>query len=840
MFACLIFLGAQLANAQTGANAPQPATSAPPAPTAHTSQAAVAGTGAALYRSLATADLDPKAVFGIRNASLDREDLHVTFEDGTIAFVHAVDGRITGAFFEGEGEVLLIPPEMAERGSLALFTGAAILEEKFTSAYLRFNDDTAQQLQDALRPTDQADSFLAKWSAASRTLAEADALRLMTSYLNAPPPGVQDRMLRLRIQGTTLGIFDVYFDTLSAEQIAIFKFTYGEQGTGYYDVLASFPMRSARRGPVSGEAERSLVESTGTLNRLRIHGYTINARVTPPHELAADTDVDLEVRESGDRIVFFELSRALKLSAVERDGKPVEFLQNEAIEGSALARRGNDVVAVLFPEALRRGQRFHLKFSYAGTVLSDAGGGLLYVGARGIWYPNRGMAMADFDLTFRYPSGWTLVATGKRTEQKTEGDFVQSRWVSERAIPLAGFNLGRYSSDTVRADGVLIEAYAASGMENAFPGARASALPPPVLPVPRPGTPDIHLPVQPLPPMPARNTEEVARASARAIEFFSRNFGPYPYGSLALTQMPGMASQGWPGLVFLSSYAFLSPEELSRARVGPMNMLLFTGFMLVHEIAHQWWGDLIGWKSYRDQWLVEALANYSAVLALEQSRGQDCKQFLEFYRQHLLSKNSKGEENAQAGPVTLGLRLSSSQFPDGFSTVSYGRGAWLLHMLRTMLRDSSQPPGRKTPQDDPFLRVLRKMRERYDGKEISTREFQALLEEELPDSLRYEGRKSLDWFFDGWVNGTAIPKLELKDVRINRKISPVQATFLLLQREAPNQLVTCVPVYANTPRGLEFLGRIFADGNETRLRLKVPADTQRLVLDPYGTVLTRP
>ncbi len=828
------WLLAAVAAAQTGANAPQPATSAPAAPSLQPRTEAP-GPGLTLYRKLASVGLDPNAVYHIRDVSLDREDLHVTLEDGKIGFLKAVDGRITGAFFEGEGDLLLVPPNLAERASLALFTGAAVLEEQFTTAYLRFNDNTAEDMRPALTAVDNPAEFVSQWDETCRTLSESDALRLMASFLNQPPAGRKDVLLRLRLQGDKLGIFDVYFDTLSAEQIAVMKFAYGAGGMGYYDVLTSFAMRSARTGPRSGEEERSLVESTGTLNRLRIRSYKIRARVTPPHELAADSELQVEVRESGDRIAFFELSRALKLRSVECNGQPLEFLQNEAIEGSALARRGNDVVAVLFPQRLQVGQQLDLKFSYAGTVLSEAGGGLLYVGARGIWYPNRGMAMADYDLEFRYPAGWTLVATGKRVENKTENSEQITRWVSERPMPLAGFNLGKYESDTVRAGNVTVEAFAAGGVENAL-AQRIGALPNPArqdAPSPTAAVPAVPSP----PPTPAQHTDMVAQAAARAINYFSQHFGPYPYSTLDLTQMPGTYSQGWPGLIYLSSYAWLTPAELAQARLSPFQALIFDEFMTVHETAHQWWGDLVGWKSYRDQWLVEALANYSAVLALEKSRPEDCKRFLEYYRLHLLGLNAQGEENSTAGPVTLGLRLSSSHFPDGFLIVSYGRGTWLMHMLRTMLRDGTALSGH--PGDDPFLRVLLHLREQYQGREISTREFQTLVEEELPDSLRYEGRKSLDWFFDGWVNGTAIPHLELKDVKILRNARPETATALLLQTDAPEQLVTSVPIYASTDHGLELVARIFADGPSTRLRLHVPANTRKLVLDPYKTVLTR-
>jgi len=148
---------------QTGANAPQPATSAPAAPT--TSPGATAptiGPGVALYRKLRDVGLDPAAVYNVRDAAIQREDLHITLDDGTLAFVRSVDGRVTGAFFEGEGEVLLFPPNQAERGSLALFTGAAVLEEKFTTAYFRFNDQTAEDLKPALRLEEDPQPFLDK------------------------------------------------------------------------------------------------------------------------------------------------------------------------------------------------------------------------------------------------------------------------------------------------------------------------------------------------------------------------------------------------------------------------------------------------------------------------------------------------------------------------------------------------------------------------------------------------------------------------------------------------------------------------------------------------------
>ena len=75
----------------------------------------------------------------------------------------------------------------------------------------------------------------------------------------------------------------------------------------------------------------------------------------------------------------------------------------------------------------------------------------------------------------------------------------------------------------------------------------------------------------------------------------------------------------YPCLLYTSSFAFLSPQEQNDLRLDPVTRELDTQ-VLVHETAHQWWGDLVLWKSYRDQWFAEGLANYASLLLLEQQK----------------------------------------------------------------------------------------------------------------------------------------------------------------------------------------------------------------------------
>jgi hypothetical protein len=826
------------------------------------------GPAESLYLQLSSIGLDSTRVFQVRDSSLDRPAIHITLEDGTIAFTRDVLGKITGAFFEGDGEVLLVPPNEMERRSMSLFTGMAILEERFSTAYFRFNDDTAGELQPGLRAPEDAPGFSARWDETARNLAQVDAMRLLASFSgmlpagdgmaskNAPltgMPDLSDHMLHARLQGNTLGVFDILYDSTAGEQVEAGQAKAAENGTVSYDVWTSFSAGAA------SSAHSALAQTLQTLptetdspeDPILVRSYIIDAQVKPPKELDAEVTVNLEVKRDRSRFLVFELSRFLKIKTVEEDGHAVEFIQNPAVEGTRLARSGNDLVAVILAQPAQRGQKISLRFVYGGDVLAEAGKGLLYVGARGTWYPNRGLAMSDFDLTFRYPSGWTLVATGKATPvskpvatppqasaQTADGAQV-GRWVSERPIPVAGFNLGKYVRASAQAGNVHVETYATIGVERDFP------TPLQIEPVPEPSRNKIPVPLPlPLSLSPARNATALADSTARAIHYYSELFGPFPYSNLALTQLPGRESQGWPGLIFLSSYAFLSPEERQEIRMNPTEQLIDQQIP-AHEAAHQWWGDLVTWSTYRDQWFSEGLANYCSLMILRGRNPAGFRQIMEKYRQDLVAKNKEGNLPKDAGPVTLGSRLFSSHFPGSYEAISYGRGTWLFHMLHSMLQDAaaeSQPAGAgRTAVQDPFVQALRKLRERYEGKSISTRQLLEVFAEDLPPSLRYEGKASLDWYLEGWVNGTSLPRLELHSVKFSEKPNGAVATGVIRQRDSPDTLVTSVPIYAAVSGGPPLLlGRVFADGPETSFHLSAPAGTRKLLLDPNETILSGP
>ena len=148
--------------------------------------------------------------------------------------------------------------------------------------------------------------------------------------------------------------------------------------------------------------------------------------------------------------------------------------------------------------------------------------------------------------------------------------------------------------------------------------------------------------------------------------------------------------------------------------------------------------------SYHDDWLIESLANYSALLLLERKKGSKALDtVLDDYRTHLLSKTAGGDSLESAGPIVWGYRLESSLAPDAWRTVTYEKGTWIIHMLRRRLGDEK------------FLSLLRDISSRYHS--ISTEQFRELAQKYAPASPDPD----LKIFFDNWVYGTGIPAVKL-------------------------------------------------------------------------------
>ncbi len=779
-----------------------------------------------VYQALNALRIAAGEVYYVKDLHIRRDAVRLSLVEGKLAFLATYDGRLTGAVFTGHGHALALPRNPIEKGQLARFLGAPLLDQGFTRAYLRFTDHTGEELLGQLhaagaQPANEP-GFAEDWNGVVANLNPWHSLRILTDWLaQEPRPYFYAGLL-----GVVTGPFDVLVDNRRAEQVLLGqpRWVAGER---YYDVWASF-----RRADATDPAPAPFVPVA----------YAIETSILSDRTLEGATTLTLRAQRSGECMIGLELSRNLSVqSGEDAAGHALVFFQNEAVNRHEIAQRGNDSLLVVLPTAARAGEEFRLRVAYRGRVISDAGNGVYFVGDRGSWYPHVAGPgnLAPFELTLRWPRRLQLVATGRKLEEREEGDTRVGRWGSEQPLAVAGFNLGEYVSETVDADGLRVELYANRQLEDAILDRfrlRVIPAPPMGRPAREPRTPlSEAITVPEMPPSPLAVLKSLGQEIANATRFFERWNGPFPYDRLSISQIPGTFGQGWPGLVYLPTPSFLSPSAQRRVGISERVQEGFTEIVPYHEVAHQWWGNLVTWENYRDQWICEGIANYLALLYADSRRTEPraLRAWLERYRTELTEKQAGQDAPADAaGPLVLGYRLRSSRAPNAYDRVVYDKGAWVFHMLRVMLRD----PAGKNP-DARFAGLLRSLLESHRYRSLTTEDLQRAVEKVMTPTMALEAGRSMDWFFDQWVRASGIPRYSVEfTVRPGAEGFVVRGK--LKQSGVPETFIAAVPLYATRLGGKPvLLGTVVTSGERTPFQFVSRVAPKRLLIDPQLTLL---
>ncbi len=630
-----------------------------------------------VLRELHDVKIDPGQIYVLRRAQLVRDRAKLFFSRGYIGFFTKAAGEITGAVFVGQGEILLIPPKQVEKESLARFTHSPILEEQFNMAVLRFTDQTAKELIAVGEKPDHDDperpqGFPEKWNSSPRIFATEDSPRIFEDLLgNSNLPYFQ-----ARLEGESLKDFEVIDDERDPEAVSVVAIRRNADAI-YADRWCAFASKASEA--------RFALQAPGMVKAL---AYGIDTRLESDNTMKGHAELLLESLSGSDRVLTFDFSRLLKVSEVlDEQGKSLPVYAYPLQEEIDAGDQSKGWIQVVLPAPHPVGERFRLRFTYQGNVISDVGNHVLYVGARGSWYPNLGIGSpASFDLKFDYPESLTLVATGARIGQTTANGRNHSRWRSDGVFRIAGFNLGPYHSVQRNVGKTTVEVYATREAEAALEERHARRMLPhflPPAPYPSPQrNPPVSISPEVVPPLtPADLLQSVAEGAGRALEYFENLFGPFPYSRLAISQIPGSFGQGWPELVYLPTLSFLRKSERYELGFGEKTEDLLSHGMVAHEIAHQWWGNLLGWKTYHDQWLSEGLATYAAALDLTREKDGDRRfhELLHGYKLDLLGKGKNGMSANRAAPsgsasacriplLRTATTPSSTRRPVGFYT----------------------------------------------------------------------------------------------------------------------------------------------------------------------------
>jgi hypothetical protein len=772
------------------------------------------------YQALRNLALGGEAVT-VSNLDLKRDAGTFHLRSGTVCFVAPVQGKVTGAVFVGDANLIITGPP-SEMSMLKLLTKENEFSENFSHLVLRFTDSTYDEIKKAgTAASGGCDNGLLK---DSQNVTRHGAVlkynldaRILQDVLS-PEPG---RLFVAFVHGKRYNDKELFVvdphgsDYLMNEEVGLM--TYDENKVGLW---AAFPLEGGR--------------GRGAGGHIHIEHQLLDTTIEKNASLTGKATTTFEVRVNGSRVIPFNLFRTLRVQSVTADGQSLEFIQEDKNDDADFS--------VILPKPLTAGDKFTITTTYGGKeAVSDEGGGNYFPNsaARESWYPNSAFGdRVGYDMTFHIPKGMKIAATGELVSETNDGGQNVTVWKSEAPQTVAGFNFGRFKVEEAKLTKpeYLVQSFANENPPNWVEDLKHSAggdLP----------TLGSHMEMgSTLGAMGTTGLIKKALAEGElATEVYSDYFGPSSFKRLAITQQTDCGyGQSWPELVWIPMCYFF--DTTVRHQLGmDFGDRGYWKVVTPHEVAHQWWGHTVGFESYRDQWMSEGFAEMSASIYLSFIEKSQQK-FIGFWndeRELLLERNAEGFRAIDAGPVTMGYRMSNSRTGRELTRrLIYPKGAYILHMIRMMMHDNRTG-------DQRFKEMMQDFVKTYAGKTATTEDFKAMVEKHMTREMDLEGNQKMDWFFNQYVYGTQLPSYKLDTSFETGADGDVVFSFKVTQSNVKDDFRMLVPIYLElADGGMLFLGRARFSGNNS-VEQKVPlkglkAKPRRAVLNYYDDVLASP
>jgi hypothetical protein len=655
--------------------------------------------------------------YAARDLKISAEDIDLTLAEGSV-FVAEIDGAATAVVLLGKGTVSFHPSPATERGQVKIFCGSETLETGFEAAYIRVNpgDFASVVTASALTPVaidarslKRAQEVFREEAPKSFVIDLGDLSREPWTLL----PGQGDFLAEMRTRR---------FDTL----------TYAKSGTEAEDItlfdrkhhhniaLYSSKEKLAQRGPFYNEDD--LVDYD-------VLDYDIDVAATPERQwIDGRVQVHLKVRSFVLGTLTFRLADSLVVQSI------VSYQYGRLF---GIRVKNQNTLVVNLPTPLSRDNELNLTITYAGRLepqapdrealtllepgqqargddqplMLTAEPNYLY-SSRSFWYPQATVSdYATARIRISVPPGVDCVASGE-LEAGFPGilpgkDATLNRkiylFTAARPLRYLAFILSRFS----RAETTTI------GFESG-------------------GT--LNLSVEANPRQVQRGRELAGRTADIALFYQSiMHDSPYPSFTVAVVEsdLPGGHSPAY--------FAMLNQPLPSSGLVwrnDPAAFSNYPDFFIAHELAHQWWGQAVGWRNYHEQWLSEGFAQYFATLYAQHQKGDDV--FVSMLRQ----LRKWGIDASDQGPISLGYRLGHIRGESRvFRALVYNKGAAVLHMLRRLVGD------------DKFFSGIRRFYRDSRFHKVGT--------EDLRIAMEAETGMPLDRFFQRWIYGSTIPRVKL-------------------------------------------------------------------------------
>lgn len=722
------------------------------------------------YNEIKVLQAVPRREAQVSGLVLNRDVGKFTLENGQIYLLTPVGGRTMGAVFLGTGHFSFSPPTRIEQDRLARFQKTRALDAAFSSLVFLFADSTAAELESKLRfhPGQGSPDVWPPFRSSLEFLDDEDSKSLDPDLMSVFLNGESNGLFYASVGRTSGGPLMFMIDPHEVEGVTLSQRVRRYGWTRQSEVICRFAQGgSGTAGSITGE---------------RIHDATIR------HYTIATT-----LTESGGGDLNFAAAAKLEITGDVAMGPWVAFGLFEKLkvdsarwEGGKQATvfKGKDgsLLWIRMESPLQAGEVRTLDLYYHGDLI-DRYGDLFFIKSSAEWYPRPldGRSLATFDLTFHSPKDKILASVGEQLEASTGAKLKTSHWVTSRPIRNASFNLGLWQEYQIREEGIPAVTVLVSEEAHRKLG----------------GLQQKHM------------KETVGGDVARSLRFFQHVYGPLPTAQVFATEIPGDHGEAFPGMINLAWATFLETDQ-------PGEHEMFRA----HEVAHQWWGVGVDYTSYHDQWLSEGFASFSGLWYLQTVRKDNAKYFgaLDRWRTNIF------EHSDEPSPIWLGYRATSSKDSTGYHVLVYRKGAWVLHMLRTLMLDL------KTMNEDRFTETMRDFYHTYEGKRASTEDFRRVAEQ--------HAGADLGWFFDQWVYRTDIPHY-----RVAYKTQPVdggqyRVKLQVYQESVPDDFKMYVPVTLDLGNGQEGRFRVKVQGPKSEIDLPlIPAKPKGLRFNDLDGVL---
>ena len=667
--------------------------------------------------------VDPAEHYEARGLTITGTDLVITLDEGSIYLLESEAGT-TGMVVLGRGLMRFAPTPLTERGQLRIFAGSDTLSAAFDAIYVRLHPSdyasrvtatTLTAARPAPRDLRRAQDIFARESQNSYSLDLRD-LSGEPWYL-LPQPGELLAEVQTRRHG---------------------NLTYSRSITQAEDVTL-FERERRRTISLYTSSERAAIFerafSDDDYRDYDVLDYNIEATVSPAREfIDGRARLRLRVRAPVLSALTLRLADSLSVTAIASPdyGRLLH-----------LRIRHQNSVIVNLPIPLERDKEMTLVIAYSGRVepqnvedeavqAGEGGPEDPFVSAepnfllsnRSYWYPQNPISdYATATLRITVPEGFTCVASG-RLRGSAEVTLRDLLTLTEgKAYVFTATDPLRYLA--------LVVSRFVRVADSTIDLADSEDTRPPQ---------SLEIAVEANPRQQGRGRALMGDVED-IMRFYAGVVGDAPYASATVAlvehELPGGHSPGY--------FAVLnSPLPGSRAtwRDDPASFSGFPEFFVAHELAHQWWGQAVGWRNYHEQWLSEGFAQYFAALYARNARGD--RIFLDMLRQFRKWALAESDE----GPVYLGYRLGHIKSrPRVFRALVYNKGAAVLHMLRRLVGD------------DTFFPAIRRF--------YSEQKFQKAGTGDLQRAFEAESGRPLQRFFDRWIYGDGIPR-----VRYARSVAP--------------------------------------------------------------------